>query len=154
MVSRARALQFLAYDEATGDLLWVKKPNSRCKDIAGSVDRRRGYRTIKIDYERYYAHQLVFLIHHGWIPDLIDHINRDTSDNRIENLRAVTRTANALNAGPKKSNTSGATGVSEVGSKWRARIKIARREHYLGLFATKQEAVDAYERAARTMGGV
>ena len=46
------------------------------------------------------AHRLAWLLHTGhWPTDDIDHINRDRKDNRICNLRVLTRSQNLLNKG-------------------------------------------------------
>lgn len=51
----------------------------------------------------YGAHRIVWMSVYGDIPDdmVIDHINRSKNDNRIKNLRCVTRQQNARNKGVK-----------------------------------------------------
>ena len=82
----------------------------------------------------------------------VDHINRNTLDNRRNNLRACSRTINGHNRGAPKTNTSGFKGVSfhRASGKWRARIGFhGRRE--LGEFATIDEAVAARADAERRL---
>jgi len=52
----------------------------------------------------YYAHRLAFALYHGEdpYPLEIDHINRQRTDNRIINLRAVTKSENQLNRTPRE----------------------------------------------------
>lgn len=50
------------------------------------------------------AHRLIFYMHHGYLPSLIDHINRNPSDNRIENLREATVSENHRNRDMRKTN--------------------------------------------------
>jgi len=46
------------------------------------------------------AHRLIWLLHYGeWPENDVDHINRDRSDNRLENLRTLTRSQNLLHKG-------------------------------------------------------
>lgn len=75
----------------------------------------------------------------------IDHINRDTLDNRFCNLNIVNASENNENKGMLSRNSSGFSGVSWMRSKnkWRARITKDRKEYHLGLFDTKEEAIQA-----------
>ncbi len=82
---------------------------------------------------------------YGDEPEVIDHIDRNRSNNAIENLRAVTFSQNSANRAAKSKNKSGFTGVywNELGKKWQASIVANGRTHYVGLFATAQEAAKA-----------
>lgn len=82
----------------------------------------------------------------------VDHINRDSLDNRRQNLRVVTRQRNILNTrGVYVNNTSGYRGVSWIKSKrrWRAEIRKDRRRYFLGTFSSKEDAKEAYNRKFR-----
>lgn len=85
----------------------------------------------------------------------VDHINRNTLDNRIANLRFVTHQQNQCNQPEQCNNTSGATGVSfyPPRGKYRARIKIAQRDIHLGYFRTFEEAVMARNVGVECMFG-
>lgn len=145
------------YNPATGDLIWkeYRSPNARPGMIAGYVDTQFGYRVIRIG-RLYLAHRLAWLHYYGeWPLQFIDHINGDGFDNRIANLRDVTRQENALNSGTRKTNHSGFRGVSlyKPNGKWRARINLNGKEKSLGYFKTKELAVKAYEVAAKEVYG-
>jgi hypothetical protein len=81
-----------------------------------------------------------------------DHINLDTLDNRGSNLRAATRSQNMANMGLRKDNTSGLKGVvrrsGNYDKPWIAQIGIGLLPKNLGVFATKEEAYEAYRKAA------
>lgn len=81
----------------------------------------------------------------------VDHINHDTVDNRRENLRLCSTGQNCVNRRRRVDNTSGFKGVSwdNGHGKWRSRLMVNRKPHYLGRFATALEAAIAYDRAAR-----
>lgn len=68
---------------------------------------------VKYKKKTYMVHRIVYEIHYGTISDgfAIDHINRDPSDNRIENLRAVPYVLNSRNRKKLQNNKSGETGV-------------------------------------------
>lgn len=83
----------------------------------------------------------------GETPDgmQIDHINHDRSDNRIQNLRMVTKISNGRNLTKKINNTSGVTGVSWYKSrgKWRVQIMVDRKSMHIGYFSDFESAVAA-----------
>lgn len=104
-----------------------------------------GYRIVRVARTNLLEHRIVFLMHHGWLPKIIDHINGIKDDNRIENLRACTCSQNGMNAQLCTNNTSGCTGVvwSAKAGKWQAQIKIKGKLLYLGQWLTKFDAVCA-----------
>ena len=71
--------------------------------------------------------------------DVIDHINRNRIDNRVENLRITTNQGNAFNR-PK------AKGYywCKQRNKWNARIKLNGKSIHLGYYDTEEEARQAY----------
>lgn len=83
-------------------------------------------------------------------PRLIDHINHDTLDNRIENLRPASVQENARNCRVYSTNSSGHKGVSQVrtSGKWKAYImdKTSKLIH-LGCFDTLDKAVEVRKAA-------
>ena len=78
----------------------------------------------------------------------IDHINRDTLDNRRSNLRMATIQQNKCNTSIRSDNTTGFKGVSWNGRRWRSNIQSNKRQYHLGNFLTKEEAALAYNQAA------
>ena len=81
------------------------------KNSTGSLDKD-GYLIIKIKGKQYKAHRLVFAYFNDRFPTKeIDHINRNRTDNRIENLREVDRTENVRNTTKKINPDTGVYGV-------------------------------------------
>ena len=82
--------------------------------------------------------------------EFIDHINRNTLDNRKQNLRFCNKSKNAMNCKVHKHNTSGYKGVSFLKSinKWRAYIVINNKQIHLGCYLKKEDAALAYNKAA------
>ena len=70
-----------------------------------------------------------------WPPNYIDHINKDRTDNRWDNLRSVTAQQNQLNR-----KHSGGVGWHKASGKWRAYLTINCKQKHLGLFSTKEKA--------------
>jgi len=82
----------------------------------------------------------------------VDHINGNTLDNRRSNLRICTNQENAMNRRLSKNSQSGRKGVRFMKHSpyrpWQARIRAEGKSLYLGSFATREEASDAYDQAA------
>lgn len=76
----------------------------------------------------------------------VDHINRNKLDNRLSNLRNVTRSANSQNK--KGWAKSGFKGVNKNGNRWQANIYKDNKRYCVGSFGTKKEAAEAYDKAA------
>jgi hypothetical protein len=115
--------------------------------VAGDV-KPTGYRYIGVCGQRYRAHRLAWFYMYGeWPKGEIDHINRNRDDNRIDNLRDVSRSLNCKNTALRRDNTSGRKGIYWYGDRlmWRASISIDGRLKHLGWFDTKEKAIAARE---------
>jgi hypothetical protein len=115
----------LSYDSTTGIFRWrINQKWIKIGDVAGSYDN--GYRVISISGTGYLASRLAWLSYHGVDPHplQIDHIDRNTGNNRIANLRAVTHFENGQN---RAIGVSGIRGVEyqKRDKRWRARITTA-----------------------------
>jgi hypothetical protein len=94
-----------------------------------------------------YLHRAVWLWHHGTLPEMIDHIDGDTANCRIENLRPCTSATNQYNSRRKSNNRSGFKGVvyrAGYRSPWQARITFKGKPILIGRFNTPEEAHKAY----------
>jgi hypothetical protein len=85
----------------------------------------------------------------------VDHINGNTLDNRVENLRFASPSQNGMNAKLSKANTSGFKGVTfnKRKEKWMAQIRFDGKNQFLGYFYTPEEAHTAYCEAATRLCG-
>lgn len=136
--------QLLKYDKSTGEFEWVDYSKACRKNKVGSK-YNTGYMIVSINYKRYQLHRLAWLYEYGYMPKFIDHINGDKSDNRISNLREVTKSQNSRNMKKNTKNKSGFTGVhyNKNTSKWVAQIYDGVKIVHLGSFDNKDEAIIA-----------
>lgn len=149
--------KYFYYNTEDGHLYNKVTRSSKAKigGRAGSLHKSTGYIDLKLNNKRYREHRLIFLMHHGYLPEFVDHINNIRDDNRIENLRAATRGQNNRNSSLRADNTTGFKGVSahKASSKFEARINTSGLSKYLGLFNTAEEAHEAYKKAAEELFG-
>lgn len=143
-MTREELLQHLEYSPETGIFTWKTRRQGR-RNPAGCLTPS-GYITISIDYKSYPAHRLAWLYVYGYMPSLLDHINRNPSDNRITNLREATPAENGQNRGTSSNNTSGHTGVtwSKRNKRWQVYLFANKKLHRLGNFISKEEAAKVY----------
>ena len=155
MISHQLLQTLLDYNPETGIFSWaVSRPGCRAGDRAGSRGAW-GYRVIGGN-EQYREHRLVWFYMTGAWPDRdVDHVNRNRSDNRWENLRLCSASQNAANVGQKARNTSGLKGVSWDKDRglWLAQIRIAGKKKNLGRFTDQSEAKAVYDAAAKQQWG-
>lgn len=137
--------QLFTYDSLTG--IFTHNLESVNKKYGGRADNlsSNGYMYVCIGRAKYRAHRMAYLYMTGELPSLIDHKDRDKTNNAWSNLRASDKAKNALNTGLSSRNKSGVKGVSyhKGRAKWYAKIRYLGTNITLGSFIYKQDAVDA-----------
>lgn len=136
MITQELAHELFEY--RNGELYWKIKSCRRdpIGSKAGYFDLSRGYTTIHYQRKRYYLHRLIFLMHHGFLPVEIDHIDTDRTNNKIENLRVCSRSQNGSNRPAQSNSKSGIKNVSwsKVRNKWTVFIKSNNKQKNIGGF--------------------
>ncbi len=154
MELRDRLLELFSYDEKTGWFTnWCSRGRAREGERAGSPTGH-GYRRIIIDYEKHYEHRLAWLYVYGYMPNELDHIDGDQSNNAIANLRECSRSENNFNS-ERPTGLSGLTGayLNRRSLQWFSQIQVRGRVIYLGTYATPEEAHEAYLTAVEKYAG-
>jgi HNH endonuclease len=135
MLSQAELHQRFEYRD--GELFYKISPlpKIRVGSKAGSLNTD-GYIKISINSKKYCAHRIIFAMQHGYMPEFIDHINGNRSDNRIENLRSCTKQENSRNTLARTGNKAGIKNVSwkESLNKWQVDITANGKKRYIGVF--------------------
>lgn len=97
--------EYLSYDELTGHVTWIKKPSKNIYiGTRAGYDTDTGYRIVTFKGKKIPEHRLIWCLVYGAFPKHeIDHINQIRDDNRLANLREVTRSENMRNRTRKDS---------------------------------------------------
>lgn len=117
------------------------KSNRNCRD---------GRIQIRLNGKNYKVHNLVCQTFIGPRPNnkVVDHINRDYSDNRLENLRYISQSLNCRNT-QRSSPIQSIKGVSwrKAMDKWEAYRRIGRKKIHLGFFSNEEDAIEEVRKA-------
>ncbi len=151
MLTAKEARRIFSYDSITGILTWRISPSRKIKvgSVAGSKNAW-GYLQVTFNRRNYRVHRVIMLMKNGcWPKHQVDHKNHIRTDNRIGNLKCVTRTENSRNAKRSSANRSGFTGVrwDENRNKWTAIIRVNNIQFNLGRFTSKKDAISARKAA-------
>ncbi|EBV2055741.1 HNH endonuclease [Salmonella enterica subsp. enterica serovar Braenderup] len=134
-----------------GALYWVecKENNQRaCKKgydhPIGSVDDK-GYLRVSLTRDGvrrlFKVHRLIYWIHTGvWAAGHVDHINGNTLDNRIENLREATAQQNQCNRFNPQYSPTGYVGVLKENKTYAAQVRVNGKNKYVRGFHDAKHA--------------
>lgn len=134
------------FEYRDGQLYWnIKNSKMHKGDKAGTADSN-GRLRVTYQGKSYGLHRIIFLMHHGYCPEVLDHIDGNHLNNRIENLREATQMQNTWNQKISKNNKSGVKGVHKCKSgKWLAQCMVNGKRHTIGRFIDISEAEKAME---------
>jgi hypothetical protein len=169
---QALLLKLLRYEPETGKLYWrertpemfagAERTNTHQANVWNSSNagqeaftaRTQGYLHGTIFGSKVRAHRVIWKMDRGTDPEFIDHIDGDRANNRLANLRSVSRQINAMNSALRNDNKIGIPGITydEQYGSWRARIAKEGRIILLGSYRTKTEAVAARKAAEGRLG--
>ena len=131
------------FNYCDGILYWKNPTNKRIVkgSKAGSYDKD-GYLIVQFFGKKYKIHRLIFMMHYGYMPIQIDHINCNKSDNHIFNLRKANNTTNQQNRKIQKNNKSGVKGVcwNKNMNQWMVRLRVNDETKYFGSYHDIQVA--------------
>ena len=145
--------EVLNYDEETGDFTWKISPSRAVKagDKAGSMHTPHGYIVIGYKGEVWLAHRLAWLISVGEDPGkyLIDHLDEDKTNNRIDNLRLADNSRNIARSMEP---------ICCIKQAWSGRYQAVYTldgvKHYCGTYDTQEEASKVGKEARKLARGL
>jgi hypothetical protein len=121
-----------------GKVAGTLKGTTKYRNITQNI-KGTGGRTVS-------AHRLVWFMEKGHLPEMdLDHINRDKDDNRIENLRIVTRSENMMNIGVKGRSRFRGVHFSKKDKRWLSIIQKDGKKYHIGNYMSQMAAAIAYD---------
>lgn len=138
---------YFYYDPSVPSCLRNKVSRSSArKDLPQGTLGNRGYWQIRLLGQRLVQHRIVWELHFGPIPEgkVIDHIDRDRFNNRIENLRCVSQSENMTNQ-PQR-NSSGYKGVYQNQSSGKYQVRSLKDHKYLKTVETITEQLELQDK--------
>jgi len=134
------------FEYKDGNLYWKVRLSNCVKigDQVGCLDKSIGYCRVRFNKKLHHLHRIIFIMHHGYAPHTVDHIDCNPQNNRIENLRAANQKTNQQNQKLSPRSTSGHKNVSwsKDKQKWSVRLMIDGKTTHKGYFTDLQEAAD------------
>ncbi len=160
-ITRDDLTEWFRYEPTTGLFYWRKRPeigggSAKVGDLAGSINnrsQRNPRRVLWLRKSRISAARAAYIVMGGDIPDraLVDHVDGDTLNDRINNLRLASAAQNTWN---RIGRTDIAKGVSrDARGQFKARILVDGKKINLGTWGTEAEAHAAYMGAAAILHG-
>ncbi|KMV67769.1 hypothetical protein AI28_08025 [bacteria symbiont BFo1 of Frankliniella occidentalis] len=148
-------LETFRYDADTGLVWWRQPKGSRKLDKSCGTVGGSGYLMVRVDGRLYTLHRIIWKMITGNEPMHLDHINGCRIDNRITNIREVTRSQNNQSIGLTRANKSGYVGVrySTKDRSWTSYIKSGSKRIHIGNFKEKKLAVESYNKKAIELHG-
>lgn len=141
------------FDYKEGSLIWKQKISDKVVvgAVAGFLDG--GKRRVSVFRSKYLVSRVVWLWYYlKWPTNDIDHIDRDPTNNKVENLRDVTRSVNLLNRSVRNKRT--LEGVTARDGGFVSSIRTCEGTKYLGFFHSPEEAHKAFSEAHVRVHGV
>ena len=153
LIEHDELMRIVAYDGATGEFRWLSKVGRGDVGAVAGSRHSRGYWQVWMFGVQYLAHRLAVFYTTGRWPEMdVDHINGNRSDNRIANLRTVTRSENMQNQRAARSNSrTGLLGVVPNRKRFAAQIRVNRKTTCLGTYDTPEQAHQAYLNAKQQL---
>jgi len=147
-----KALERLRYNKDTGVFTWIKAPKHYMKDgcVAGSK-RKDGYVSISISIngaiKSILTHRLVWYLYNKNLPHIIDHIDGNPNNNRIDNLRNCNQSKNVFNSKSRFNSKAPYTGVRIIKTKkcinYVSRINKDGIQYHIGTYSNLGDAIKA-----------
>ena len=143
------------FEYKDGNLYWKNPVHKKNLGKIAGYDNGYGYKKVDIKGKQYYVHRIVYLIQHGTMPKLIDHIDGNPSNNAIENLREANSSQNMMNSLQTRKCLSGYRNVryAKDRNNYSVYITLNGKQNYFGSYEDVELAGLVAEEARRKYHG-
>jgi len=118
-----------------GELIRVSHRNKSFIGKPAGSYCKGNYKQVVVNGKYMLVHRIIFFLHHGYVPKMIDHIDGNVENNSIENLRAATYEQNNRNAKLRKDNKTGAKGLRQCpNGKWQVYVRMDGKQKSFGVY--------------------
>lgn len=147
--------EWFSYED--GQLFWkISRGRAKSGDRTGTVGTSKDHRSyvkVRIKGRQYLLHRLVWVFFYGDLLEgmVVDHIDGNTLNNKVENLRMCTVSQNGQNIHRGRGDYSSLKGISfsKKQGKYVSQIRVSGKNLWLGSYNTAEEAHQAYCKAAK-----
>jgi hypothetical protein len=144
------------FEYRDGCLYWrvSRGPSVKAGSKAGCVNGE-GYMVVGLNYRKFLVHRIAWALHGNAPVPLLDHVNGDKTDNRIENLRIGNPEMNMQNMRLRRDSTSGIKGVSwhKQSNRWTGQVWHRNKIYLAGSFTDKEECAAAVRKLREELHG-
>lgn len=141
------------FEYKDGSLFWKTTRGTRAiKGSRAGKLRKDGYRDVGLNGKYYLEHRVIYAILNNELPEVIDHIDHNRSNNLIDNLRIADYASNAWNSRLSRNNSSGIKGIRETyNQKYEARLAVRGKTIQIGTFDNIEDAKISIENARNSI---
>ena len=125
------------FDYRDGEIYYkISRSRNKAGSKAGAYRKHDNAYQVTINGKHYLIHRIVFMMHHGYFPEMIDHIDGNRANNKIENLREATHSQNAHNAKLRCDSAIGKKNIRYIkrDSLWRVDVQVNKNRIYCGSY--------------------
>jgi hypothetical protein len=128
------------FEYKDGELFWKVNWSDKARKGKKAGAIKNGYFSLKINKKDYRVHRIIYMMHHGYMPKIIDHVDGNSLNNCIENLRECTHSQNNYNSKLPSTNTSGMKGLRKKRNRWAVEFWIDGKPKWFGSYKDKELA--------------
>lgn len=155
VLTQERIKELFAYDDISGTLVnLVSRGRTRKGKVADCLDMVSGYYKVMIDRKLYCQHRVIWLLVNGELPECLDHINGNRIDNRLENLRAATKSENMHNRANNINSSTGIKGLHlskspKQSDRYLAKIRLNNKSYHKSFHLDQKDDAIAWLKTTR-----
>jgi hypothetical protein len=124
LLSQWQLLQIFNYDNHTGLLYYINKQTNIFRPV-GNINKQTGRAEVQINKQKYQQSRIIYKMYTGEEPPIVDHIDGNPSNNKLENLRPSNHLQNQHNRKISADNKTGHKNICwhKGAKKWYVQVR-------------------------------